>query len=476
MDIPNFKTILAKLSVFKNNTALLVPVIVALVAVVLFVPTHLLSSRLQAQMQEESVTKRARKVAQLMRDPVKPVRPESLEQRKQAQATDVNEISNLSLQTTMRDLLSYDIFPEIDVNNFSGLIFVEFGQKYRAGIESLIRSVNGRDCPTQIEIDKGLEESSARSNRRRGMGMGMYGEMGEDPYSMMGAGGPGGAMPMGPGPRRLGAVAGMRGPTTQIDLMIVDQMCTERASSALVYVTPSEICGYDHWQDYKYDVNLPSAVKDAWYHQLAYWVIEDVFNTIDAANAGHESLLTAPVKRFSRMSFTMGLKRPGSRGSRSGAVIRSVGGRRTRQQNEEESDRPAYVLTDKDGLTESLTGRLTEVDGPIDVIHFNAAVVVASKDVLLFMKEFCSAKEHKYSGYPQPSQAPETHLHNQITILESKIAPINPDDMLHRYYRYGDDPVVELDMICEYIFNTKGYEPIKPQVIKDTIAGLDEAK
>jgi hypothetical protein len=258
--------------------------------------------------------------------------------------------------------------------------------------------------------------------------------------------------------------------------MIADQMCTERAASALVYVNPIEISGYEHWQDYKYDVNLPSAVKDAWYHQLAYWVIEDIFDTIAVTNGGHDSLLTAPVKRFSRISFTMGLKRPGSRGSSSGAVIRSIGGRRSRQQNEEESDRPAYVLSDKDGLTESLTGRFTETEGAIDVIHFNVAVVVASKDILLFMQEFCSAKEHKFSGYPTPSQPPQTLQHNQITILESKIAPLNPNDMLHYYYRYGDDPVVELDLICEYIFNREGYKPIKPQTITDTIAGLDEAQ
>ncbi|MHC4117991.1 MAG: hypothetical protein ACYSWO_10835 [Planctomycetota bacterium] len=470
MDIPNFKDILAKLSVFKNNTALLVPVIVALIGILLLVAAPLLGGKLVARIQDESISRIARKVGQFKRDPVKPVQPESLEARREAHADDANEISALGMQTTMRDLLSYDIFPEIDVNNFSGLIFVEFGQKYRAGIEALITSVNGRDCPTQVEIDKGLESSSARTNRR----MGMYGAMGEDPYGMMGPGGPAGAM--GPAPRRLGTVPGMRrGPQTEIDLMIVDQMCTERAASALVYVNPIDISGYEHWEDYKYDVNMVSAVKDAWYHQLAYWVIEDIFNTIAVTNAGHDSLLTAPVKRFSRISFTMGLKRPGSRGSRGGAVIRAIGGRRAKKKDEEDSDRPAYVLTDKDGLTESLTGRLTEAEGAIDVIHFNVAVVVASKDILLFMQEFCSAKEHKFSGYPDGSQPPQTFKHNQITILESKIAPLNPNDMLHYYHRYGNDPVVELDLICEYIFNSQGCEPIKPQAIKDTIAGLDES-
>ncbi|MBL7187790.1 MAG: hypothetical protein ISS70_15825 [Phycisphaerae bacterium] len=462
MDIPNFKDILQKLSVFKNNTALLVPVIVALVGILLFIPAQLLSGKLKAQVQKESITAGGAKVDRLRRDFSVPIQPESLDARIVAHGNDANEISDLGRQSTMRDLLSYDIFPEIDVNNFSGLIFVEFGQKFRAGIEGLIESVNGRDCPTQVEIDVGLEASSASTNRRRGMfGAG-------DPYSM----GPAGAA--GPMPRgRLGSLPGMRGPRSQIDLKIVDQMCQKRAASAFVYVNPSDIGGYDHWLDYKYDVNMVPAVKDAWYHQLAYWVTEDIFNAIAATNAGHESLLTAPVKRFQSLSFTMGLKRPGSRRT-SKAVIRSLGGRRASQQKDEESDRPAYVVEDRDGLTESLTGRYSVAEGAIDVIHFSITAVVAQKDILLFMQELCSAKEHQFSGYPEGSQPPQTFKHNQITILESKIGALNPDDMLHYYYRYGDDAVVVLDLICEYIFNKAGYEPIVPQAIKDMLASLDE--
>jgi len=464
MDI-NFKDILQKLSVFKNNTALLVPVIVALVGLLLLIPAQLLSGKVKEQVQKDSITALGAKVKRFTDDQTPSIEPESLDAQIKAHGNDANEISDLARQSTMRDLLSYDIFPEIDVNNFSGLIFVEFGQKFRAGIEGLLESVNARDCPTQLEIDKGLEEaSSATANRRRGV----FG--GGDPYSMGAPGAPGAASPM---PRRVGTLPGMRGPRNEIDLKIVDQMCQKRAGSALVYVNPSDIAGYDHWQDYKYDVNMVPALKDAWYHQLAYWVTEDIFTSIAAANAGHDSLLDAPVKRLQSLSFTMGLKRPGSR-RKSKAVIRALGGRRSSKQQDEESDRPAYVIEDRDGLTESLTGRYSEAESAIDVIHFSLTSVVAQKDILLFMQELCSAKEHRFSGYPDRSQPPQTFKHNQITVLESKIGALNPDDMLHYYYRYGDDPVVVLDLICEYIFNRAGYEPIKPQVVKDTLAGLDE--
>jgi hypothetical protein len=474
MDIPNFKdilqTLLQKLSVVKNNTALLVPIIIGLVAILLLIATTVLSGKFREKVQAESITARGRKVDRLMSDFTTPIQPESLAAQMEAHGNDANEISALGRQRAMRDLLSYDIFPELDVNNFSGLIFVEFGQKYRAGIEGLIQSVNGRDCPTQAEIDMGLEASSARANTRRG---GMYGAGAEDMY---GAGSGAG----GPRPRRLGAIAGgpggMGGPRSEIDRKIVDQMYKERAASASVYVSPIDIAGYDHWLDYKYDVNMVPAVKDAWYHQLAYWVTEDIFNTISATNSGHESLLTAPIKRFQSISFTMGLKRPGSRGKKGGAIIRSIGGRRDKRQDDEESDRPAYVIKlADDGLTESLTGRDSNAEGGIDVIHFSLTLVVAAKDVPLIMQALCTEKEHKFSGYPDGSEPPQTFKHNQITILENKIGALNHEGPDHYSYRYGNDTVVAMDLICEYVFNKAGYEPIKPQVVKDTLDGLDEA-
>jgi len=460
MDIPNFKDILQKLSVFKNNLSLLIPIILALVSVLIIVASYILGGKVQAKVQTESVSQ-WRQIEGIKRDPLEPVTPESLAAWKEARAADANGIIALQEQTTMRELLSYDIFPEPDPNRgISGLTFVEFGRRFRSGIDEMIKNVKGGVCPTEIEIENGLADSAARMNRRPGMGMGMD----------MGMGGVGDPYSMGPAPRRLGAVAGMPGGArSEIDRMIVDQMCEERARSLSVYVNPIDLAGYDHWADYKFDPNMVPAVKDAWYHQLAYWVTEDIFDTIAKMNAGRD-ILSAPVKRLERISFTMGLKRPGSRGST--AVIRSIGGRRAKSQNEEESDRPAYVIEDKDGLTESLTGRYSK-EGAIDVIHFNVAVVVATRDILPFMQQLCSAKEHRFTGYPDGSEPPQTFKHNQITILESKMGPVNQNDLMHRYNRYGDDSVVELDMVCEYIFEKKGYELIKPQSITDELAGTE---
>jgi hypothetical protein len=184
-----------------------------------------------------------------------------------------------------------------------------------------------------------------------------------------------------------------------------------------------------------------------------------------------DGVLTAPVKRFLRMSFTMGLKRPKS----GGGVFRGIRGRRATK-DKDEADKPVYVLKDADGLTESCTGRYSESesDGDIDVIHFNVAFVVSAKAVLPLMEELCSAKEHKFNGYPDGLEQPQTFKHNQISVLESKIGSVDPKALAHRYYSYGEDSVVELDLICEYVFNKKGYEEIKPESVKNTLAGEDQ--
>jgi hypothetical protein len=461
MNMPNFKDILQKLSVFKNNLSLLVPVIIALVSVLLFIPTQLMSSKLKKDVEQESINKGGRRIARLDEDAVSRQQYEMEAERQKAHATDANEIAKLALQSTQRELLSYDIFPAPDPNGFSGLIFQEFGQRFRGEIDKLIVSVNGRDCPTDVEIERGLGNSSSR-NRNRGRGDLMMPSSRGRGYGGMGLYGGGGSMGLG-----------------NIQRMIIDEMCKDRAKSVSVYVNPADMSGYEYWADYKTDVKQEDAIEDCFYHQLAYWIIEDIFATLEAMNTGSDTVLKAPVKRFMGISFTMGLK--SSR--RGGGVFRSVGRRKKVQNKQEEADRPRYVRNERDGLSETCTGRYCSkdkgVDG-IDVTHFNFSIIVATKSVLPFMKELCSAKEHQFRGYPDPNQPAQTFQpvqtfkHNQITILESKIGSISPNEIAHKNYRYGDESVVSLDLVCEYIFDIEGYKKLIPQPVMDTLDGKDE--
>jgi len=60
MNLPNIKEIFGKLSVIKNNMALLVPIIIVVFAALLFVPTYLIGSRLNNHIADESISKGAR--------------------------------------------------------------------------------------------------------------------------------------------------------------------------------------------------------------------------------------------------------------------------------------------------------------------------------------------------------------------------------------------------------------------------------
>jgi hypothetical protein len=478
MNVPSFKDILQKLSVFKNNVSLLVALIVAVVAGLLFIPTQLMSSGLKERIQQDSITNGARKIDQLSQSVVSPDQYQKEAQIQKAHAADANEVDLLAKETTQRDLLSYDIFPTPDPNaGFSAMIFQVFGQRYRSGIDKMIASVHARDCPAATEIQRGLDNAatSMRSVRSGPSMMEGYGDYGMGDSLMTNSprtNAPMATSPLMNSPRGSamnlygGSMMGMG----NVQRMIIDEMCLDRAKSTGVYVTPDQIAGYTYWKNYTYDVNMVDAVKDCWYNQLGYWVIEDIFDTIAKMNTGYDSVLTAPVKRFESLTFTMGLKRPRS----GGGVFRGFRNRRSQAQKNKNADKPAYVLSAQDGLTESCTGRFSKPDGDIDVIHFNAAFVVDARDVLAFMKELCSGKKHEFRGYPRGQDPPQTFEHNQITVLESSMKMPTLTGPDHYYYRYGDGNVVELNLICEYIFNRKGYEAIKPESVKQTIAAGDQ--
>ncbi len=478
MNIPNIKDIVQKLSVFKSNMSLLVPVIISLVAGLLFIPTQLMSSKLKKQIQQESIN-RGNEINKLIAGAVSSdMWLRAAQQHQEEHAKDANEVVNLSRQSTQRELLSYDIFPEPDPNNFTPLVFQQFGGRFRSSIEDLVARFNGRSCPTMAELQRRLENSAAASRMggrgRNSTGFSSRSSMDSSMGSMR--------MPtMGSSGRsaldyRGGSMEGSRGGGSmlfgnELGRIIIDEVCLGRAKSTSIYVDPVDLSGYEFWADYKYDVKKEDGVKDCWYYQLACWVIEDIFDTIGTMNSTYENVLTAPVKRLERAGFTtMGVMVSGRGGSMPGGR----GYRTTRAT--EEGDKPKYLLSIKDGLAESCTGRFSKEGDGIDVIHFNVTVIVDVKAVLPFMQQLCSAKEHKFYGYPDGNEPPQTFKHNQITVLETKIISVNPEHWLHMYYRYGEDPVVELDLVCEYIFNRDGYEPIKPEPVKKTLRGEDEDK
>jgi len=405
MDIPQFKDVIEKLSVFKRHSSLFVPVVVGLVGALLFVPAQLMSSRLKAQISEESITNRSRQVASLRQNAVARTQWSVERERQKAYESDANQISLLAKELTQRQLLSDKIFPE--PKDTSILLFKEFGQRFRSGVDEHLKGVNAGECPTKAELERSLGGLTG-GGRRRGSRLS----------------------------RSAWSGAGIE---------IEDALCRSKAESVSVYCNPADLSGYEFWGEFQY-AGTPEAIKACWYYQLAYWIIEDIIDTIDAMNSGSDSVFESPAKRFLGVSFDTGV----------GSMYRS--------REKTAVGQPGYVLTIDDGLVVPWTSRVCNDD--IDVVHFNVRVIVSTKAVLQFMQQLCSAKRHIIRESGGQIQGPRYAKHNQITILESEITSIDRRDEIHGLYRYGEDAVVELDLICEYVFSKKGYDELKPESVK----------
>jgi hypothetical protein len=436
----NVKDLLGKLSFLKNNLALLVPIVIAVVAVLLFIPTRILRGKLQATIQQQSVQMAGeiRSVASQAREAA---RMAALEPYMNRYAEDANTIELRIKQATQRELLSYELFP--DTNETSVLLFDRFRQKYLAGIEALLVNLRAGAPPTNNEIDAALA-SAPRSpwQQQRGAG-GVYG----------GAYGAYGGLPMSSATGTPGYNRPIRRPTSEMEEKIIDKMCLTKAREAAVYAGPTDLDGYTYWSEWRFE-DRDTALRACWYWQVGYWILEDVATTIRDINKESDSVLTSPVKRLMNAGFALQRSRL------------SPGGRGRRVARRDAKQGPTYVTSGRDGLVLPCTGRYSTND--LDVVHFNLRVVVGADDVMPFMQELCRAKPHKFRGFygDLPEQ---TYKHNQITILESGVAPLDKQGPEHYYYRYGDEAVVELVLTCEYVFDVATYDKIQPKLVKQDI-------
>ena len=406
MAMSSLKNITRKLSILKDYFSLVVPVIITLAALVVFVVSLLMGSNFKKDIEKQSLPN-GKKVKGLLTGVVSSSQWQVEQKHQRAYEQDANDIALLAVQANQRELLSYKIFPE--PNETSPLIFAEFGQRFRDRIENLLIGVKAGECPSETELTRNLNRSGGSRGKR---------------YSSKSV-------------RNI----------SEVETAIVEEICRGKAESSQVYISASDLSGYEFWEEYEYySAGMEKAIEDCWYWQSGYWIIKDVFDTIDSLNAGSDNVLKSPVKRLLEVSF-------GESGQRA-SKEKGKGG---------DGYKPGYILSAGDWLTESLTTRVCNED--IDVVHFNVAVVVSAKTTPLFTRQLCTAKQHKFKGFNR--EGPDQHYeHNQITILKSMIKSFSRDDSEHSLYRYGEDAVVELDLVCEYIFSKRAYDEIKPESVK----------
>jgi hypothetical protein len=433
----NIKEILKKLGFLRNNLGLLVPILIAMVALLLFIPTRILSGKLQATVEQGSAGT-GRQIESLTRQIRQAAPAGSREAYVDAYSQDVNEIDAMMAQTVYRELLSYEVFR--DTNETSMLLFDRFGRRYREGVEAMVAALHAGACPTDAEIQAALD--SAPRVTLEGTRGGTY----DRDRTRSSA-------------YRMGTQWSLQA-MTEVERGIFDEICTGKAKAAKVYATPADIAGYAYWDDWKFE-NRDKAYEQSWFWQLGYWIAEDVVTTIRAVNEGSQNVLDAPVKRLMNVSFQL---------QSSAATMVARRGRARRKVEEY----PTYVTDQTNALTTPCTARFSNDD--IDVLHFEVRVVVDESQVLPFIQELCSAKQHKFLGF-DGKQRERTYQHNQITVLETSVGPIEPISIDHQSYRYGSNPAVELDLICEYVLpKVAAFEEIKPKQVRESASDEDESE
>ncbi len=402
IDISKLKDLLKVFGGFRVFSVLIWPAIILLACGAVLTATILLNRGLKQKVSNESVPIGNKVLSQLKSSPA--AKQAEVEKRYQdAYQQDANFIQQLSVRSSERELLSYDIFPQ--PKDTSTLLFTRFGENYRQGIEAMIKKVNGHDCPSADEIK--VAQAAGNSS----------GFSGSDATAR-----------------------------------IIDEICRGRAKSLSVYASPDVVSGYDFWKTYKYS-SVEDSIKDCWFWQIGYWIIEDVFTTVEKMNASSSSVFGSSVKRVERVGFLTPDALLGVSAGASGSLKVA-------------QDRPKYVTKPEEQLTESFTGRISNES--VDVVHFSMVVVLSSKAIVPFMRELCSVKEHSFRGFTGQDPA-KSFKHNQITILESRVKPVVSLSVDHQYYRYGSESIVEVEMVCEYIFNKQGYDAIRPESLKSPV-------
>jgi hypothetical protein len=404
LDLSKIKNAFKGLGFLRAYSSLLLPFVIILAGVIVLTGAFLLGRSFRNTVNRQSIPMGTLiKGMEGKEDTALAAKQVEVEKTYQDQyEKDANSIEKMDIQSSMRELLAYNILPRPE--DTSALLFTGFGNSFRKGIDGLLQKVNGRDCPSDEEFGiAGINKQSVRGIRSVG---------------------------------DLGA--------SEKD-KIAEGICQARAKSISVYANPNDVSGYIFWERYQYkDIN--SAVEDCWWWQQGHWIIRDVFDTVAEMNKGTTSVFGSPVKRIMRIGFTSSDK------MLTGTTTTTVS-----------QEKPKLVIKPEEQLTEACTGRISNND--YNVIHFGFVAVVKANEILPFMKALCSAKEHRFTGY-KGDEAARVFKHNQITILETNIRAVEPDAQEHKYYRYGYDSVEEVEFICEYIFNKKGYEPINPAMAK----------
>ena len=414
MDLKNFKFKFS-LSFFKKYVDLVIPVSILLVAVLMTVPLLMVRGSVLENMDKSDKNgKDVRSTLSKTPSEGQHVVEKAYQDEHEA---DAEKLEDMGKQSTERELLSYEIFPEPE--DTSPQIYKSFGKNLQSSIIDLMRKLHALDAPTDSEIRSATGRMSGRTG----------------------------------GGRRLGTYSSSRSDSGDV---AVEAICKKRSDEITTYCSTDVFRWYGYWDDFEYD-GPDEAISDCWYSQVSYWIYEDVVDAISRINGDSKTVSSSYVKRLIGINFDSAVEYP------------------SKNRNAQIADVPEYVTDRTAGVLAVVpwTGRICDDD--VDVIHFTFAVIINVRSVPTFVKELCSAKSHEFKGFEGNGEVQQLE-HNQITVLKHKQRSLDLDQEEHEYYRYGDDAIVRLDLTCEYVFSRAGYEEIQPEKVKDFVGQSDRAK
>lgn len=418
---------------FRKYTALLPSIAITVVALLIFIPTMLVGRTIKQEVNKSVGL--ARQVSSLMSDVPSREEPQLVKRDMDRLEEEANKIETLARESSMRELISYDVFPP---KGTSSQLYVAFGKKYRSAVENMVSDMHALDAPSDAEISQvsGTRTTAAMDER------GMLGRRG------------------------FGTTT-----TARDTNPMIEALCLKRAQEILVYANPSAFPWYDFWESYEF-AGQQQAQIDCWDSQVTFWICQDIAQTISTMNQGSARVSSSPVKRLMGVSFTGPVETGRSVNTNYRAT--AAAGR----------ERPNYIISSQTGGTTGLTGSTTTgtqsnfvassltnraSDADVDIVHFAFSVLVDNHYVMAFMKELCSEKQHTYRvGFKEDGEEKKA-VHNQITILDTKINAVEKSAPEHELYRYGNGAVMRVDLVCEYQFDRKGYDDIKPEPVKQAL-------
>jgi hypothetical protein len=296
----------------KKRLFMILCLLVGVAGFSLLIPGFMTASQIQKE--KEKVISATKSVADLRRK-AQELNDAVLDQYKQnakKAQEDQKQLELRAAQTTDRELIFKDVFPEPSDPGPATVKYRQFANLYCTTVDGTLKLMNAGDRPSDAEEHKVLEDYQKTIATSSGMGgaapgMGMGGGMPRGGDFM--AGGregmmapPGGGMPGRVG-GEFGGGMGMGVSGDPQAMKQIESFRKTRAESISVYANRDTFFGWDYWKNFQQG-EREKLLKESWFTQLAAWIQEDVVLSIRQMNGESTSVPKSPVKRLIEVSYS----------------------------------------------------------------------------------------------------------------------------------------------------------------------------